>query len=202
MRLPDTEHTERPWRIHEIAPDFRLEDVWELPGVGGPGDFPRLVELVTEMDPSKSSSFAARSLFAIRWKLGELFGWDASEASVGARVASLRGRLPADLADGTAGPTFAALPFTTLYLTDDEWAAEAANHTMHGIMHFGRIPDVGGAFRAHLAVLVKPHGLWGEAYMAAIKPFRHLLVYPAIMREMGERWRARTTAAASQEAST
>ncbi|MEU7893169.1 DUF2867 domain-containing protein [Nonomuraea sp. NPDC049152] len=25
-RLPDTEHTSRPWRIHEITPDFRVED--------------------------------------------------------------------------------------------------------------------------------------------------------------------------------
>ena len=35
-------HTSRPWRIHELAPDFRLEDVWALPTPGGPDDFPRL----------------------------------------------------------------------------------------------------------------------------------------------------------------
>jgi len=27
--------------------------------------------------------------------------------------------------------------------------------------------------------------------MAAIKPFRHLIVYPALMREIGREWRAR-----------
>lgn len=27
MTLPDTAHTSRPWRVHEIAPDFELEDV-------------------------------------------------------------------------------------------------------------------------------------------------------------------------------
>jgi hypothetical protein len=48
MRLPNTAHTSRPWRIHELAPDLRLEDVWELPGRGGPDDFPRLVELVDD----------------------------------------------------------------------------------------------------------------------------------------------------------
>src|SRR5213596_345770 len=41
MRLPNTAHTSRPWRIHELTHDFRLEDVWALPGVGGPDDFPR-----------------------------------------------------------------------------------------------------------------------------------------------------------------
>ena len=38
MRLPDAAHTSRPWRIHEIAGDFRLEDVWALPTPGGPDD--------------------------------------------------------------------------------------------------------------------------------------------------------------------
>ena len=40
MRLPDTAHTSRPWRIHELTPDFRLEDVWALPTPGRPGRLP------------------------------------------------------------------------------------------------------------------------------------------------------------------
>jgi hypothetical protein len=28
MRLPNSAHTSRPWRIHEFTRDFRLEDVW------------------------------------------------------------------------------------------------------------------------------------------------------------------------------
>jgi hypothetical protein len=34
MRLPDTAHTTRAWRIHELTPEFRLEDVWALPTPG------------------------------------------------------------------------------------------------------------------------------------------------------------------------
>ncbi|MEJ7569133.1 MAG: hypothetical protein WKF41_12805 [Gaiellaceae bacterium] len=37
-----------------------------------------------------------------------------------------------DLRDAPSGPDFDALPFTSLYLLDDEWAAEIANRTMHG----------------------------------------------------------------------
>jgi uncharacterized protein DUF2867 len=74
MRLPNTAHTSRPWRIHELTRDFRLEDVWALPGRGGPDDFPRLVQLAASRDPSQSSSRAARTLWAIRWKVGELLG--------------------------------------------------------------------------------------------------------------------------------
>ena len=188
MRLPHTAHTSRPWRIHEVVSDFRLEDVWELPGVGGPDDLPRLVALLASSDPSHSSSAAARTLFAIRWRLGRLLGWDDPGGGIGSRVPTLRDRLPPDLRDGPSGPDFGALPFTSLYLLDDEWAAEIANRTMHGVLHVGWVADGTGGYRGHLAVLVKPNGVLGSAYMAAIRPFRHLLVYPALLRELGRRW--------------
>jgi hypothetical protein len=191
MRLPNTAHTSRPWRIHELTYDFRLEDVWALPGVGGADDFPLAVQLIASYDPSQSSSFAVRNLFAIRWKIGQLLGWDTPDAGLGSRVPTLRDRLPVDLRDALSGPDFDTLPFTSLYLTEHEWAAEIANRTMHAVMHIGRVADQIGGFRGQMAVLVKPNGLFGTAYMAAIRPFRHLIVYPAIMRE-GERiWQAR-----------
>jgi uncharacterized protein DUF2867 len=190
MKLPDTAHTSRPWRIHEIARDFRLEDVWGLPTPGGPDDFPRAVRLIASFDPSRSSSRAVRTLFAIRWKIGGLLGWDAPDAGVGSRVPTLRDRLPADLRE-TQTPDFDALPFTSLYLLDDEFAAEVANETMHGVMHIGLVPDGEGGYRGQMAVLVKPNGLFGSAYMAAIRPFRHLIVYPPLIREIEREWRAR-----------
>ncbi len=191
MRLPNTAHTSRSWRIHELTRDFRLEDVWALPTAGGSDDFRRLVEGIASGDPSRSSSRAARALFALRWKIGEVLGWDSPDAGLGSRVPTLRDRLPADLREAPSGPGFDALPFTSLYLLEDEWAAEIANRTMHGVMHVGWVPDRTGGYRAQFAVLVKPNGLLGTAYMAAIRPFRHLVVYPAMMREIGRGWRAR-----------
>ena len=191
MRLPNTAHASRPWRIHEVTADFRLEDVWALPTPGGPDDFPRLVQEIASGDPSRGSSRVARTLWAIRWKVGELLGWDSPDGGPGSRVRTLRDLLPADLRDGPSGPKFAALPFTSLYLVDDEWAAEVANRTMHGIMHIGWVPDGTGGYRGELAVYVNPNGRFGAAYLAAIRPFRHLIVYPAMMRQMERRWRAR-----------
>jgi hypothetical protein len=49
-------------------------------------------------------------------------------------------------------------------------------------MHVGLVVDAAIGFRAQLAVLVKPNHLFGEAYMVAIKPFRHLIVYPRLLR--------------------
>jgi hypothetical protein len=193
MKLPNTAHTSQPWRIHELTHDFRLEDVWALPTPGGPGDFPRLVELMSSGDPSQGSSRGARTLFAIRWKLGELLGWDGPEAGLGSRVPTLRDRLPADLRDVPSGPENLALPFKALYRLDDEYAAEIANRTVHGVLHVGWVTDPAGGYRGQMAVLVKPNGLLGIAYMAAIKPFRYLVVYPAMMRRIERAWRARAS---------
>ncbi|MFC8271316.1 DUF2867 domain-containing protein [Streptomyces sp. NPDC057271] len=189
MELPKSAHTSRPWRIHEITPDFRLYDVWALPTPGGPDEFPRLVRNFAGGDTGDNSSWIARLLFAIRWRLGRLLGWDDRDEGVGSRVPTLRDRLPQDLRDGPAGPEFAVLPFTPLYLRDDEWAAEMANRTVHGVLHLSWVPDGAGGHRGQMAVLVKPNGLFGKAYMAAIAPFRHLIVYPPLMRDIGREWR-------------
>jgi hypothetical protein len=191
MRLPNTAHTSRSWRIHGLTRDFRLEDVWGLPAPGGPDDFAHAVEPIASLDPSQSSSGVVRALFAIRWRVGELLGWDGPDVGLGSRVPTLRDRLPEDLRK-SPGPEFDVLPFTSLYLLDDEFAAEIANETMHGVMHVGWVRDGTGAHRAQMAVLVKPNGVLGSAYMAAIRPFRHLIVYPAGMRAFERNWRAGT----------
>src|SRR5262249_40909537 len=184
-------HTEKPWRIHEITPDFELEDVWALPTPGGgPDDFPLLVDRFASGDESQSPSRLARALFAIRWKVGELLGWDDERTGVGTRLPPLRDRLPDDLRQAPSGPSFDKLPFTSVYLLDDEWAAELANRTVHGVMHVGWVPDGSGGYRGQMAVLVKPNGRLGRAYMAAIRPFRHLIVYPAMLRQIEREWRA------------
>ncbi|MHB8531298.1 MAG: DUF2867 domain-containing protein [Solirubrobacteraceae bacterium] len=192
MRLPAAAHTSRPWRIHELAADFRLEDVWQLPTPGGKDDFPHLVAQIAASGTSDGSPPLARTLWAIRWKLGELLGWDRPEDGLGSRVGSLRERLSDDLRAAPRGPDSATLPFKSLYLLEDEWAAEIANRTMHGVMHVGWVPDAGraGGYHGQMAVLVRPHGLLGEAYMLAIRPFRHRIVYPPLLRQIERAWRA------------
>ena len=215
MRLPDTAHVSRPWRIHELSAGFRLEDVWALPTPGGPDDFPRLVRLIAAGGLAGDSR-AVRALMAVRVKAGALLGWDRPDNSNRQPAAidnskrqpmlrampqpTLRDRLPADLRDGPAGPRPRGPGFTPLYLTADEWAAELVNQTVHAIMHVGWVRDehAGGAggdagapgagYRGQLAVLVKPNGPLGTAYMAAIDPFRRLIVYPEMTRQLGRAW--------------
>ncbi len=154
MKLPNTAHTSLPWRIHEIVPDFRLEDVWALPTPGRADEFPILVEGFASSDPAKTLPRATRALWSLRWKLGDLFGLDDPGSGLGSRVTTLRERLPDDLCAPATGPAFERLPFTSLYLTDDEFAAEIANQTMHGVLHLGwvaegtqRLPGPDGGLR-------------------------------------------------------
>ncbi|MGZ9931739.1 DUF2867 domain-containing protein [Streptomyces sp. NC-S4] len=195
MRLPKTAHTSRPWRVHEIAGDFRVEDVWALPTPGGPDDLARLVHQIAGGTGDPVPSPVARALFALRWKLGSLLGWDDPDGGVGTRVPTLRDRLPADLRGGERGPDLRSAPFTSVFLTHDEWVAESANRTMHGLLHIGWVPDGAGGHTGRLTVLVKPNGRLGALYMLGIKPFRYLGVYPALLRSIGREWRENTPTA-------
>lgn len=199
MRLANSQHESHNWRIEEIAPDFRLEDAWALPARGGIDDFDALLEVLTSLDPADSQSRMARALFSIRHRLGGWLGWD-DEAPAPARStteSTLRARLPDDLRDTATGPAIGSkefdglVKFKPLYRTDMEWAAEISNRTVHGVLHLAWIEKEAGVYQAQMGVYVKPRGLFGASYMAAIAPFRYLIVYPALMREVEQAWNAR-----------
>ncbi|OEV02815.1 DUF2867 domain-containing protein [Streptomyces oceani] len=188
MRIPNSEFVERPWRVHDFVKDFELEDVWSLPTPGGPDDLERFARGFTAPDTNEISNFATKTLFAIRWRLGKLLGWDQDDKGLKKRVVTLRDRLPEDLRDGPRGPDFASVPFHSVYLTDTEWVSEIANNTVHGLMHIGWVSDGDGKYHGQMAVLVKPNGKLGKFYMAAIKPLRSSIVYPQLIRSIGKSW--------------
>jgi hypothetical protein len=191
-RLPRTAHCALPWRIHEIAPDFEIEDVWSYRAPGaGPDDFGAMLAAIRAAGGPGSSSRLSHALFALRWRLGKLFGWDNERDGLGARVSSLRDRLPEDLR-GTAETDPPGSPFTSLYRLPREAAREIVNGTVHGVMHLGWAEGDDG-WELRMAVLVRPNGWFGRMYLAAILPFRLLIVYPAMTRQWEGAWRTRMT---------
>ena len=202
MRIPNPVHEAHPWRIREIAPDFTVEDIWALPAHGGAGDFRTLLEVFLSLDFPGSASLPTRVLWSARDRLGRWFGLGrisvpadgAADAAgrlpiPGTNAASLADRLPDDLR-GTATPDFGSTPFVPLYRTEDEYAAELSNRTVHAVLHLAWA-DQGGRYQGQMAVYVKPRGLLGKGYMALIKPFRYLVVYPALMRQLERAWKRR-----------
>lgn len=210
MRLPNAEHECRPWRIHDLVPDFTLEDVWALPMRGGPEDFQDLLDLSGSFDPSDIESRPTRFLWSLRDRLGRWFGLGEISAPVdgdapgeleipGSTEISLRDRVPPDLRGTATDFDFGSLPFVPLYRTDREAAAELSNKTVHGVAHLGWVDLGDGVYEGRMAVYVKPRGAFGRAYMAAIKPFRYWIVYPAMMKQMERVWDERPRRAGERE---
>jgi Protein of unknown function (DUF2867) len=194
MRLPNSEHESHAWRICEVAPDFRLEDVWALPAQGRLGDFETLLDVLACIDPAKGESRATRALFGARYRIGGWLGWDDAERELpipNDTRPTLAARLPESLRDTTKGLDLRVTSFTPLYRTDVEWAAEISNRTVHAVMHLAWVKKGEDLYQGQMGVYVKPRGRLGVAYMAAIAPFRHRVVYPALMREIDRAWRAR-----------
>ncbi len=206
MKLLKAEHESRPWRIHDLVPDFTLEDVWVLPTQGGPDDFQALLELVGSFDPSQADSRPARFLWDLRDRLGAWLGLGEISTAVeereagglpipGAAETSLRDRLPLELRGTASDIAFRSLPFVPLYRAEREAAAEISNKTVHGVAHLAWVERDDGRHEGRMAVYVKPRGAFGRAYMALIKPFRYWIVYPALMGQVERAWNARATEA-------
>lgn len=194
MRVPNREHESSGWRIREIAPDFDLLDVWALPAHGGADDFGTLLDVIATLDPATIGSPATRLLFRVRYHLGRSFGWDddAGELPVpGATETTLRDRLPDDLRGTATGLDLGPTGFVPLYRTDAECAAEISNRTVHGLVHLAWAHQGGCRYQGRMAVYVRPRGALGRGYLALISPFRHLVVYPALLREIERAWNAR-----------
>ncbi len=204
MRVASAAAHAHPWRIHEIAPDFAVEDVWALPTPGDAHEFPSLVEVVRTLEFPDSSSLPARAVWGVRDLLGRWFGRgrvvvssDASTPAPAGQVQvpvpgdSLVERLPDDLRHTADHLAAGAEPFFPLYLTEDEYAAEISNRAVHALMHLAWVDAGDGRHRGQMAVYVKPRGRFGHAYMAFIKPFRYAIVYPALMRAIERAWNTR-----------
>jgi Protein of unknown function (DUF2867) len=203
MRIPNGVHDAHPWRIHEIAPDFTVEDLWALPAHGDAGDFQTLLEVIMSLDLPSSTSLPTRILWRTRDRLGRWFGLGRISVPVdgtadaagklpipGTIETSLADRLPADLRD-TANLDFGSTPFVHLYRTEDEYAAELSNRTVHAVLHLAWVDQGEGHYQSQITVYIKPRGLFGKGYMAVIKPFRYLVVYPALMRHIERAWKRR-----------
>lgn len=191
MNRPET----MPFDCGALLADFRVEDVWRLPLELGPGDtIADVREVLFETLDTISTKGPAGLLFRLRLALGALFGWDDDAAPEAMRPGSLRERYAKQK---SLTPEELLPPgdkqFAPVFAHERETLDEIENATVHAGLHLGVVPSEGGA-AVDMTVYVKSTGWLTRVYMAIIWPFRHLIVYPALLSAVGKRWRARPTA--------
>jgi hypothetical protein len=187
------------WRVNQIADDFKLLDVWDfaIEADDAIGEtFSEFISLLVALGPSTDSR-AARALIRLRELLGRMFGWDEGKNTLpipGCRETSVAERLTEEdrarnqVASLTL-PRQQLVDLKGVYLFEDEALFELSNRTVHGLMHFAWVELPGGRHTPQLGVYVKSRGWFGRLYLAAIRPFRHWIVYPAWTGKVAREWR-------------
>jgi hypothetical protein len=77
MRADPAEFRTVDLRCHAFLSDVPLHDVWAIPlDDGGPGRTISDVRAILFGDRRPLTNVAVRGLFALRWTVGRVFGWD------------------------------------------------------------------------------------------------------------------------------
>jgi uncharacterized protein DUF2867 len=189
MRINPREFRARPLRVHALLHDVPLEDVWAIPLAGG-GAGRTIQDLRAVMVAGRAAApTVVQGLFWLRGRIGNLFGWDHQRPAWNAE--SYADRLsPADRAQSLVAPGTPDGSFRLLYRFEDEQLGELRNATVHAFLSLS-IRQTPSGYLAYVAVFVQPVHRFTRLYMAAIAPFRRLVVYPAVMRTMQRAWAER-----------
>jgi hypothetical protein len=189
MRIDPVEFRARPLRVHALLHDVPLQDAWAIPLSGG-GAGRTILDLRAVMVAGLEAVPAVvKGLFRLRGRIGALFGWDHQRPAWNAE--SYADRLsPADRAQSLVAPGTPDGSFSLLYRFEDEQLGELRNATVHAFASLSIRPTPGG-YLAYLGVFVQPVHRFTALYMAAIAPFRRLVVYPAVIRKVQSAWAQR-----------
>ena len=208
MRLNKKVHYTHPWKVHDIAKDFRLLDLWEMPilaDVTENQDFRSFLEAVKTVprNPVKRrisiGLIIGGLLFAVRILLGKIFPLDKDINILpipGCKETSLRERLTKDdLARSLSkqkpeGENKRIFAFSVVYHYENELLNELSNNTAHVLMHLGWVHKYGNYYTAQLAIYAKSRKFPGRLYLMLIMPFRRLVVYPSMAKNFKYKWEA------------
>ena len=189
MRLVPDEFRARTLRVHALLHDIPLEDAWAIPlSGGGAGRTVQDVRAVM-LAGRETAPAVVQGLFWLRRRIGALFGWDDDRPAWNAE--SYADRLsPEDRARSLVAPGTPDGSFRVLYRFEDEQLSELRNATVHAFASLS-IRQTSGGYLAYLGVFVQPVHRLTRLYMAAIAPFRRLVVYPTIIRKVQMEWAER-----------
>ena len=188
MRIDTTEFRRLDLRVHAFLRGVPLHDVWvvKLPG-GGPGRTLADLRAAFSLDRLASANMAVTALFRLRAALSRLLSWD-REPPNAAEASFLNHLSAADRHASLVAPGTLEGPFRVLYVFSREALGEVLNSTVHAFSALA-LTDSDGGYMLYCAIYVRPVGRITRCYMAVIDPFRRLIIYPAVLRDVQAAWR-------------
>jgi len=200
MMINKESHSEYLWKVNEIANDFNLWDVWEIPIEANNSEaenFKSFYKVVVEAFMKMQTRITLTSLlFTLRYWLGKVIPLDKNINILpipGCNETTIKSRLSdKDIEISKVGKAIkdnnTDLEFRPVYLFEDESLHELSNDTVHCLTHFGWVKKKDNYYTATLAIYVKPRGIFGRLYLKLIEPFRHYIVYPTMMKTIETQW--------------
>jgi hypothetical protein len=177
-----------PLRVHAFLADVPLHDVWAVDLRRTRSGITLAEFLGRAGDLFRRPSPEVRALLSVRFFVGGLFGWDqATPGSVSESFAQrltdedrARSLAPAGTPDGL---------FRIVYRFENEQLDEIINRTAHAGA-LSALVETAASYRFYFAVYVREVSPFTPLYMAAIDPFRKVIVYPALLRSVSAQWNA------------
>ena len=189
--MPQIAHEEferLPLHVHAFLAGVPLHDVWAV-------DLPRTRAGITLAEFLRRAGGlfqrpppAVRALLSVRFFVGGLFGWD--QATPGSISESFAQRLTDEDRARSLAP--AGTPnglFRIVYRFKNEQLDEVVNRTVHAGA-LSALVEAAAGYRFYFAVYVREVSRFTPVYMAAIDPFRKVIVYPALLRSVSAQWNA------------
>ena len=175
-----------PLRVHVFLAGVPLHDVWAVDLSRTPGRITLAEFLRRAGNLFRQPPPAVRALLSVRFFMGGLFGWD--RASPGSVPESFAQRLTDE--DRARSLASAGTPdgfFRIVYRFENEQLDEIVNRTAHAGA-LSALVETAAGYRFYFAVYVRDVSPFTPVYMAAIDPFRKLVVYPSLLRSVRTGW--------------
>jgi hypothetical protein len=187
MRITASEFEKLDLWAHSFLRDVPLHDTFaiDLPG-GGQGRTMCDIRALLPAETAIKANLLVAALFTLRFFVGRILGWDANRDELD-RDSYLHRLGAEDRAQALITPGTPDGPFRLLQMLPRESVCEVQNATVHAFL-CQALQEEGSGYRLYWGIYVKPVSRFTPVYMALIKPFRHLVVYPAILNRLRKAW--------------
>jgi hypothetical protein len=182
-----TQEFERlPLWVHDFLVGVPLHDVWavDLPHTRSGITLDEFLRMASAR-PCRLSP-AAQALLNIRLFVGRVLGWDREPAAAPSESFATR-MTTADRSKSLAPPGTREGLFRVVYRFDNEQLLEVINRTAHAAA-LSALIETANTYRFYFGVYVRKTSRFTPLYMALIDPFRTLVVYPSLLRNVRTTW--------------